>query len=125
MGICLGRLPEHLCRAALRLLFWALALAVTALAWLPVDNPELSEIHPDKINHLGAFAVLAVTLHLAYAPPEARGGVLLLGYGLLIETVQFVLPYRNFSPYDLAADGLGILMGYAGLALFRKLKSTR
>lgn len=108
--------------AVLRLAFWTLTLIITALAWLPVDNPELTDFHPDKINHVGAFAALTVTLHWAYTLPKMRGAMLLLGYGLLIETVQHILPYRTFSLYDIAANILGILTGCAALALAKKLK---
>ena len=63
----------------------------------------------DKANHILAFLVLAGLADLAYpGPAPGRGGgkwLILLAYGLFIETVQYFSPYREFSGWDLVADG--------------------
>jgi len=66
----------------------------------------------DKYLHALSFAVLAVTLAVALPATSARRLLVLVvavavGYGLLIELLQLPLPYRSFSPLDLAADAVG------------------
>ncbi|MEF8822838.1 MAG: VanZ family protein [Desulfohalobiaceae bacterium] len=97
--------------ALLRPLFWLGLLIITGLALIPVENPSLTREHVDKINHVAAFVLLVPLLGLAYRISLPRIALLLLGYGLLIEMAQYALPYRMFSLFDLAADGVGVLVG--------------
>jgi VanZ family protein len=49
----------------------------------------------------------------------------LLGYGLAIEIIQYILPYRSFSLLDLAADAFGLLAyGFQSLCSSACLCST-
>lgn len=61
-----------------------------------------------------------VSLHFDFFPrmrlriaPMLFNALIWLGYGLFIELGQRMLSYRSFSLADLAADGLGILLGCA------------
>ena len=36
--------------------------------------------------------------------------LILMAFGLLIEVIQYFLPYRTFSLYDLGADAIGVLV---------------
>jgi VanZ family protein len=66
----------------------------------------------DKLQHVLAFALLGL-LGCAAMPERARWRwvlPVLLGYGLLIECVQWWLPWREFSVLDLAADLVGLLV---------------
>jgi VanZ family protein len=68
---------------------------------------------------MAAFLVLAALLDFSLPRQEftlAKAGAL-LGYGLLIEIVQYFLPFRQFSLLDLAVDALGL----AAYALLRPL----
>jgi len=97
-----------------QLALWGCVLVVAYLAFLPSADPI--GVSWDKGNHLLAFAVMAWLADLGW--PAQRQAVwrwgLLLGYGLLIEAVQHLLPLRHFSLLDWIADGLGILI-YLGL----------
>lgn len=108
------RLSPPVIQLVAQVAFWGCALVVAYLAFLPsTDSPGASW---DKANHLVAFAVMAWLADLAWRAQRhaiLRWG-LLLGYGLLIETVQHFLPLRHFSLLDWVADGLGVLM-YLGL----------
>jgi len=95
----------------LRSLFWLTILLITCLALWPLEAPPLTESHADKINHLAAFVALAVLLRVAYRLSLQQTALLLLGYGLLIELAQAMIPFRMFSLLDFAADGAGILLG--------------
>jgi VanZ family protein len=95
----------------LRCLFWLTILLITCLALWPLQSPPLTESHADKINHVAAFVALALLLRAAYRLSLLQTALLLLGYGLLIEVVQAVIPFRMFSLLDLTADGVGIVVG--------------
>ncbi|AOY89700.1 teicoplanin resistance protein VanZ [Marinobacter salinus] len=92
----------------------ALLISLAAIVFLATtDNPYPIPSSPsDKINHLIAFLELTLLTRLSW--PEAKAwqyAPLLLAFGFAIEGVQATLPYRDFSMADLAADGVGIVIG--------------
>ena len=66
----------------------------------------------DKVNHVGAFFVLSLLADYSYLTRSAlaQKGMALLGFGLLIEGLQYWVGYRHFEIADLVADGGGILL---------------
>lgn len=115
-----------------RLLLSRLALAIcltsiAVLAFAPLStDPGTGN---DKINHLLAFAVLAALVDGSFpGPGPGRGWAKwagLLGYGLLIEAVQFFLPFREASGWDLLADAAGIGLYVAGARLVAAVRAGR
>lgn len=110
----LGKLQPYLRRPRLwqtilfPLLIFILFLATSAS---PYPVPASGS---DKINHIMAFICLGGLACLSYP----RLGTLLLltlltGYGLAIEVIQALLPYREFSLLDLLADFGGAVVGLA------------
>lgn len=97
-----------------------LALTVLAILYLATAGSprELPSTGLDKINHLLAFAVLAVQWRLAF-PRMHRIGVILglLSYGVLIELIQLPLPHRSAEGADIIADALGVALGLGVHAL--------
>ena len=88
-----------------------LVLAIGVILWLALHpSPPISGLQLDKLNHLAAFFVLALLAE--YAFPSASVSALkllpLLGFGLLIEVLQYWVGYRYFEWLDVAADGAGI-----------------
>ena len=88
-----------------------LVLAIGVILWLALHtSPPISGLQLDKLNHLAAFFVLALLAE--YAFPSATVSALklapLLGFGLLIEVLQYWVGYRYFEWLDVAADGAGI-----------------
>lgn len=103
---------------AFRIAFAATLVVVSYLAFTPAEH-KVSHLVSDKLNHMAAFLVLAALLDFSLPRVEftvAKAGAL-LGYGLLIEIVQYFLPFRQFSLLDLAVDALGL----AAYALLRPL----
>ncbi len=94
-----------------RLLLIAVLSAIFFLATTRLDIPVVDNIN-DKVNHALAFVVLALLVDLSWPQTGLSAGKVfaLLGYGLAIEIVQYFLPYRTFSLWDLAADGTGIFL---------------
>lgn len=103
-----------------KVLFYSSLLGILALSVIP-DPDSLLDIArlSDKLNHFAAFLVLAMLIDLSHAEKRLIWKALFLGgYGLLIEAVQFFIPYRDFSFGDLVAD-------LAGLLIYFMLKRTR
>lgn len=102
------------------------AAAIALLALSPMPAPSGPE-GIDKIQHLAAFAVLAALAEGAYPERSAslRRWGLVLGYGLLIEAIQALLPYRDASWADLIANALGVLGYTVVAAVFRRWKAGR
>lgn len=113
-----------LARAALALC----VLAVAYLAFAPLEEPP--GLSYDKGNHLLAFFVMAWLADLGWPGQRhelARWGWL-IAYGLLIELIQSLLPFREFSLFDWAADAMGIalyaLLRTMGARLWMSLNSA-
>jgi VanZ family protein len=72
----------------------------------------------DKLLHVICWFVLTLSLRVAW--PTARFPVWaalgLFLYSVLVETVQHFVPERDFNPYDLVGNGVGIVAAY-GLVL--------
>lgn len=68
----------------------------------------------DSFLHFISFGLLAGLLCSAFFFSTRHRlsipfiGSISMAYGLFIEILQYFLPYRSFSIYDLAADALGI-----------------
>lgn len=103
--------------------FWICAASVLILSLIPT-TPDLPSTGWDKSNHFLGFAVLAVSGLLAY---PRRSGLLfvgLLAFGGLIEALQSLTPYRLAEWADWVADGIGILVGFALDAIWRRRRPT-
>jgi VanZ family protein len=90
----------------------ALVVTLIVTMYLATTQWELAIIDDtnDKVKHILAFYVLSFLAD--YSAPKVRfnlsKGLMILAYGLLIEVIQYFLPYRENSLYDLAADAIGI-----------------
>jgi len=100
----------------MRLWRWTLlllAMLITVLALLPVP-PRQADLGWDKLNHVLAFAALAVCAVLGWRESRAaRLAVLLalLAFGGAIELMQLQVPNRSGEWTDLGADAIGIGLG--------------
>ena len=100
-----------------RTLFWILLFVIFFLAFLPDANIGPDFRYADKFKHAAAFLVLTLLYIGGYG--MERVWMAMLATGIFIETVQYFLPYRDASFYDLMADAVGIWMGRY---LYRELK---
>ena len=107
-------MPEGVLRRGFRLALWGSVLVVAWFAFAPFAEP--AGFPWDKANNLLAFCVMAALADAGYPDraQELQRWGLLLGYGLVIELVQWQLPYREFSWLDLVANLVGVLL-YIGL----------
>ena len=92
-----------------------LIASVATILWLALSpNPPnpAGLFDLDKVNHVGAFFVLSLLADYSYLARSAlaQKGAALLGFGLLIEGLQYGVGYRYFEFADLVADGGGIVL---------------
>lgn len=101
------------CRPAWRALLAVLVLVVAWFAFTPSTANELFD-QADKVQHVLAFGCLAGAAALGWPAGRStslRVACALLFYGAFIEVVQSVIPGRDASWLDLAADAAGIATG--------------
>ncbi len=98
-----------------RILFWSALFVIFYLAFSPdVDiGPDFD--NADKLKHAAAFAVLTLLCLVGYR--RRNVWMQMLAIGVFIEAVQYFLPYRDASFYDIIADAVGI---FFISALYRK-----
>jgi VanZ family protein len=103
--------------------FWlALGWSIAAgIAWLSLTSspPTLEVTLGDKIGHLGGYATLMFWFCQIYRSRRARLAYA-LGFsamGIALEFLQDATGYRTFELPDMAANALGVLLGWAGAQL--------
>jgi VanZ family protein len=87
---------------------------ILVLALVPLPVIVATEVLSDKLIHLVVFAVLMIWFAALY--PKNRAWVLflaLLAYGVLMELLQAQVPSRYAEVADLAADAVGLGLGWA------------
>lgn len=93
--------------------FYSCAVVVLALASMPPTKLVLVPgMGWDKSDHVTAFLVLGLLGLRAHPSAQMRCCYGLLGFGLGIELLQGVLPYRHAEWKDLVADGVGLSLAY-------------
>ncbi|MEJ2315766.1 MAG: VanZ family protein [Gammaproteobacteria bacterium] len=103
-------------------LFW---LSMLVISWLVVAPQD--ELPPvklwDKAAHTLAFAALMLLCAVAYRQRFSlvRIALLLFCFGVAIELVQYLLPYRKFSLLDMLANSVGILVAFPLIIPIEKL----
>ncbi len=89
------------------------------------------ELSLDKWHH--AFAYLVFMIIMSYELKKGYGGnkslllasLISICVGVAMETIQYFLPYRTFNPYDLVANGLGVLSAVILIFLRHKFQQLR
>jgi len=93
------------------LLFLALVVTTYATTTAELTHPAVTSVN-DKFAHFATFFILSMLADLSF---QKRGfdwtiWIPLTFYGLLIEIIQYHIPYRSFSLLDWAADAGGVLI---------------
>lgn len=100
------------------LAFWFTLAVVLGLALWPGQGGAPRLLDWDKLEHMSAFATLAVLGRFAY-PALARVWLALglTGFGAAIELLQLIeILNRSASPYDVGANTVGMIAGLAAAA---------
>ena len=97
------------------LLFWLKELLVAVVVWGSLQTSVHPDVGPgfDKVEHFTTYLVLAVWFTGLYRRPRywlVAAGLLMLGFAM--EVGQFAMHAgRTADPYDMAANGAGIVAG--------------
>lgn len=100
---------------------WLLVIAVICVSLLP-DLPSTSFQNTDKIGHVVSYGVLMwwfVQLTLKRSHLSVAIGLIALG--ITLEFIQSATGYRTGEMWDVAANVLGVLLGW-GLSQFSTLQ---
>ena len=98
---------------------YGFAVLIIIGSTLPPNKIPPEILSYDFIIHSVAFAILAILLGVGYIRVnrpkfwKVRAAAASLSVGVMVEVIQFFLPYRNFSKIDLAADLLGVVVALA------------
>ena len=104
-----------------RIALTAAVAGILILAATPLEYPVVSGFN-DKLNHIFAFFVLSLLAEFSFPENKFFAGIFLplVGYGAAIEIIQYFLPYRMFSLFDITADALGIVLYKGAVSLLKK-----
>ena len=108
-------------RAIWLTLGWAMVAAIVWLSLTP-SPPKVDFEHSDKLGHLLGYGTLMFwfsqlytrTTRVLYAAGFAAMGVVL-------EFVQGQLGYRTYEVFDMYANSLGVLLGWAAALILPKV----
>jgi VanZ family protein len=100
---------------------WAWAAAIVWLSLTPAP-PDLDVEHGDKLGHFVGYSLLMLWFALLYHQRTTRilyaVGFVAMGIGL--EFLQGQLGYRTYEVFDMYANTLGVLLGWAAALMMRK-----
>ncbi len=100
-------------RALWLILGWLLVALVIYLSLRPEPAPLTMDVG-DKLPHLLAYAVLMFWFANLYAPrgPRITYACGFVTLGIALEFVQQATGYRTFEVADMAADAVGVAVGW-------------
>lgn len=100
---------------------WLLAAAIVVLSLVPAP-PDVDVPHGDKLGHIAAYSLLSFWFCWLYPAWRSRltyaAGWIAMGVAL--EFAQGATGYRSFELADMAANSLGVLLGWGISATLRR-----
>lgn len=89
---------------------------------MPLTSPTLDGLN-DKLIHMFVFFCFAMLMDLATSrkPSWLWKGLPLLLYGVLIEVLQSMTPYRGFEIADMIANMSGVFMYFSSKMMIKML----
>ncbi len=110
---------EILSNKTYRLIFIVAIVATLILTLSVPTGLAKSGLVNDKVAHAVTFFVLAFLYsHTSGKNYGLKEVCLLIGFGFLIEAIQYLLPWRSFSLWDWLAD----IAGIAGYEIIHRIK---
>jgi VanZ family protein len=93
---------------------WALAATIVWLSLTP-SPPTIDVEQGDKLGHFLAYGSLMLWFCLLYPRRGSRiaYGLGWIGMGVGLEFIQGQLGYRTYDPFDMLANAIGVLIGWA------------
>jgi VanZ family protein len=93
---------------------WILVWIVTILSLVPTPRQPVTFELNDKLAHLIAYSVLMFWFGAIYPSRNIRlkTGLALVLMGIILEFAQGLTGYREFQFLDMAANAMGVLLGF-------------
>ena len=101
-------------RRALLIVGWCFVAVIWWLSLTP-QPPHVDFEQSDKVGHFLAYGGTMFWFCLVYRRPRTRlmYAIAFIAMGIAIEYIQRWTGYRSFEVYDMVADALGVLLGWA------------
>ena len=100
---------------------WGWAAAIVWLSLTP-SLPKVDVDYGDKLGHFGAYGLLMLWFCLLYSSRTTRiwYAAAFIAMGVGVEFLQGHLGYRTYEVFDMFANTLGVLLGWAAALVLRK-----
>lgn len=100
---------------------WGWAATVVWLSLTP-SPPQVDVQYGDKLGHFGAYGLLMLWFSFLYPRlrVQALYAISFISMGIGLEFWQGWLGYRTYDLMDMAANSIGVLLGWGGAAILRK-----
>ena len=97
---------------------WSIVAAIVSLSLAP-SPPELDLEQGDKLGHFAAYGTLMFWFCQLYVQRATRVAYAtgFVAMGVALEFIQGTTGYRSFEVLDMAANTLGVLLGWGLAAL--------
>ena len=110
----------------LRVLWLALGWALVAtIVWLSLtpSPPRVDFEQGDKAGHLAAYGTLMFWFSQLYVERTARIGYAagFVAMGVTLEFIQGALGYRSYEVFDMLANMLGVIAGWAAALILPRV----
>lgn len=102
---------------------WAWAAAIVWLSLTP-SPPQIELEHGDKLGHFAAYGLLMfwfAQLHVE-RPTRAAYALAFVAMGVALEFLQGELGYRAAEVFDMYANALGVLLGWAAALVLPRIR---
>lgn len=115
-------------RRGLLLLLWLLIVLILSI--IPVPETDVGPKDLDKVVHFVIYGITALLFWRFLHNMEGCGMIGLISvafaslYGILIEIIQSLLPYRSFSVGDIVSNTLGAI-AFVILSSINPFKTVR
>jgi VanZ family protein len=100
-------------------------LVVAAIVWLSLTPapPQADFQYSDKLDHFVAYGLLMFWFCQLYLKRTTRiaYAAAFMVMGIALEFLQGALGYRTYEVFDMYANALGVLLGWAAALVFPKL----
>jgi VanZ family protein len=100
---------------------WGWAATIVWLSLTP-SPPQVDVQFGDKLGHFGAYGLLMLWFCFLHSKLRIRtfhaAGFIAMGIGL--EFLQGHLGYRTYEVFDMAANTIGVLLGWGAALLLKK-----
>lgn len=101
---------------------WAMAGAIVWLSLTP-SPPRVDFEESDKLGHFLGYGTLMFWFAQLYVARAARIGYAagFAAMGVALEFAQGALGYRTYEVFDMYANGLGVLLGWAAALILPRV----